>query len=237
MSWFLTIRLAEGLYCTTEPAVHDFWRANAFTVRGRDADLQVDFLCGFAPLRPALPRTGKPVVAVATHAHVDHVGGFHEFADRRGPAAEAAAFAAMTPQAVLQDWLREERDGPALARPPARGFRLADWAPRPAPLTALLAEGDVVDLGDRRFRALHLPGHSPGSLGLFDEAAGLLLTGDAIYDDGIIDDLPGSSVPDYLSTMERLSQLDFALALGGHGPPMTRARLRVIAEAYIRSRS
>ncbi len=237
MSWFLTEPLAAGLFRTTEPAVNDWYRANAYTVHGRDADLQVDFGCGFAPLRPALPLTGRPVIALATHAHVDHVGGFHEFSDRRGPAAEAGAFADMAPEATLQHWLREEVEGPAFDAPPSAGFRLADWRLVPAPLTQVLAEGDVIDLGDRRFRVLHLPGHSPGSLGLLDEAAGLLLSGDAIYDDTLVDDVPGASVPDYLVTMDRLRRLDLAQAHGGHGPAMTRARLREIAEDYMRTRS
>lgn len=235
MRWFAVEPLAPGLFRTTEPAVHPFYRANAYTIHGRDADLQVDFGCGLSPLRPALPLTGKPVVAVATHAHVDHVGGFHEFADRRGPAAEAAAFATMTEAATLQHWLRDEVDGPAFDRPPAPDFRLADWRLAPAPLAVALAEGDRIDLGDRRFTVLHLPGHSPGSLGLLDETAGLFLTGDAIYDDTLVDDVPGASIRDYLATMERLRHLDFAAAHGGHGPPMTRARLRGIAEGYLRA--
>ena len=63
---------------------------------------------------------------------------------------------------------------------------------QPAPLTMLLGEGDLVDLGDRRFRVLHLPGHSPDSIGLLDERDGLFFSGDAIYDDTLIDDLPDS---------------------------------------------
>ena len=43
---------------------------------------------------------------------------------------------------------------------------------------------DIIDLGDRRFRVVHLPGHSPDSIGLLDEHDGLFFSGDAIYDDG-----------------------------------------------------
>ena len=232
--WFASAPIAAGLTCLTEPAVHEFYRANIHCLRGSDADLVVDFGCGMAPLRPALRLGGKPVVAVATHAHVDHVGGLHEFEDRRGPAIEAAHFALMDEPGTLQTTLRDIPG--ALARPPVRGFDLAAWALTPAPLTQTLGEGDVIDLGNRRFAVLHLPGHSPGSLGLLDEGAGLLFTGDAIYDDGLVDDLPGSSIPDYLITMDRLRHLDCRLALGGHGPPFDRARLRVMAEAYLRQR-
>lgn len=233
-AWFERRRAASGVTCTTEPFVHSFYRANIYTVQGRDADLQVDFGVGVHPLRPALPLSDRPVIAVATHAHVDHVGGFREFADRAGPAAEAAAFATMDEAVTLQHWFRRQ-DG-ALAALPHPGFRLDDWRLAPAPLMRVLSEGDVIDLGDRRFTVLHLPGHSPGSMALFDEADGLFLSGDAIYDDDLVDDVPGASVPDYLATMERLRHLDIRLGLGGHGPPFDRARMVVIAEGYLCAR-
>jgi glyoxylase-like metal-dependent hydrolase (beta-lactamase superfamily II) len=97
----------------------------------------------------------------------------------------------------------------------------------------MLAEGDRIDLGDRVFTVLHLPGHSPGGIGLLDEADGLFLSGDAIYDDDILDDLPGASIPDYVATMERLRHLDCRLIIGGHGPEMSRARMVAVAEAYL----
>jgi glyoxylase-like metal-dependent hydrolase (beta-lactamase superfamily II) len=40
----------------------------------------------------------------------------------------------------------------------------------------------VIDTGDRHFEVLHLPGHSPGSIGLWEERSGTLFSGDAIYD-------------------------------------------------------
>lgn len=234
--WFLTQEIAPGVHLTVEPAVHDFFRANLYTVPGRDRDLQVDFGVGVAPLAATLPLTGRPVLAVATHAHVDHVGGFHEFATRAGHAAEAATFVTMDEPGTLASWFGKDRAGPSLAHLPAPGFRLADWTLRPAPLTETLSEGDVIDLGDRRLTVLHLPGHSPGSIGLLDEVAGLLIAGDAIYPGGLVDDTPGADIPAYLATMDRLRRLDCARVLGGHGDPMTRPQMQAIAEGYLRAR-
>lgn len=235
--WFVSQEIEPGLWRTTEPAVNALFSASSYTLVGRDADLQVDFGCGIAPLATALPLTsGKPVIAVATHAHVDHVGGFHEFSDRRGHAAEACAFATMAAQATFQDWFRENRAGPSLSALPHPGFSLADWALCPAPLTTALAEGDQIDLGDRRLTVLHLPGHSPGCIGLFDAHGGLFLSGDAIYDDGLLDDIPGASVSDYLVTMRRLADFDCRIAHGGHGPPFDGPRMRAIAKGYLARR-
>ena len=232
--WFHTRPLAPGVFVTLEPAVASMFRAAMVTVHGRDRDLQFDFGCGVVPLRPELPLSAKPVVAVASHAHVDHIGGFHEFADRLGHASEAAGFAGLP---GFETFAAEFRDWPEVASPPPPGWTIADWHLRPAPLTGVLGEGDRVDLGDRRFTVLHLPGHSPGGIGLLDEADGLFLSGDAIYDDEILDDLPGASIPDYVATMERLRHLDCHLVIGGHGPEMTRARMVDIAEDYLRRRA
>src|SRR5690606_15480213 len=83
----------------------------------------------------------------------------------------------------------------------------ASYAIAPAPPTRILEEGDIVDLGDRHFEVLHLPGHSPGSIGLWEAATGILFSGDAVYDGELLDDNADSSIPDYLRTMERLRAL------------------------------
>ncbi len=232
--WYATKELEPGVFVTLEPSVDPMFRAAMVTVIGRDRDLQLDFGTGLLPLRPALPLSGKPVVAVASHAHVDHIGGLHEFAERLGHPAEAAAFGG---QPGVETFADEFRAWPEVVTAlPSPGWTIADWSLRPAPLTATLAEGDRIDLGDRQFTVLHLPGHSPGGIGLLDDRNGLFLTGDAIYDDEILDDLEGASIPDYLHTMDRLSGISCRLAIGGHGPEMTQARMHAIADDYLRRR-
>ena len=234
MGWFETRELESGVFVTLEPAVDLMFRASIVTVLGRDRDLQLDFGCGVLPLRPELPLSGKPVVAVASHAHVDHIGGLHEFSERLGHAAETVGFAGQPGfETFADEFLGWPDVVTALPRP---GWRIKDWHLPPAPLTGTLDDGDRIDLGDRQFTVLHLPGHSPGGIGLLDERDGLFLTGDAIYDDELLDDLPGASIPDYLCTMDRLRQIDFRLAIGGHGPEMTLPRLKAIAGDYLRRR-
>ena len=84
--WHMTSQLEDGITRFTEPHVDPMLESNAWLVRGRDADLLVDTLNGIGPLRPVVSELseGRPVVAVVTHGHFDHVGGLHEFDDRRG---------------------------------------------------------------------------------------------------------------------------------------------------------
>jgi glyoxylase-like metal-dependent hydrolase (beta-lactamase superfamily II) len=231
-SWYARGRVEAGLTLVTEPAVHDYFRANVFVLVGRDRDLVVDTGMGLVPLSPVLGLTqGKPVIAVATHIHLDHVGGLHEFADRAGPAVSADGFATMPDALTYADMYRGFPG--AAERAPFAGWTSRDYGLAPAPLGRALAAGDVVDLGDRRFTVLALPGHSPDSIGLLDEADGLFFSGDAVYPGGLIDDLPDSDRKAYRATMRLILSLPIRLACGGHGEVMHPAMVRTIAEDYL----
>ena len=50
-------------------------------------------------------------------------------------------------------------------------------------VTRRLSDGDMLDLGDRKFRVVHLPGHSPGSINLLDVGSDRsLFSGDVVYE-------------------------------------------------------
>jgi glyoxylase-like metal-dependent hydrolase (beta-lactamase superfamily II) len=229
--WFRIEKLGRGVTRFTEPHVNEFYRANLYRIAGRDFDIQLDFGVGVASLAAVSPADGHPVLAIASHAHVDHIGSFHDYARRAGHRLEADVFARLDDAGTVESWFRAEAD--PVARAPVPGWSLADYRLMPAPLTEHLDEGDVIDTGDRRFRILHLPGHSPGSIGLLDEHNGEFFSADAIYDDELVDDVPTADIPAYLATMQRLSELDIAIGHGGHGPDFDMRRMHEIARAYI----
>ncbi len=233
VAWFSKSVVDKDLTMLTEPFVHGYVRANIWHLMGRDANLLVDTGMGIRPLAPEIDTpAGKPLIVVATHIHLDHVGSLHEFALRAGPRHSAAQFETMD-DAVTYAYMFHDLEG-AVSQLPAPGWRAMDYRIPPAPLTRTLDEGDVVDLGDRQFRVLHLPGHSPDSIALFDERDGLFFSGDAIYDDGLIDDLPDSDRGAYRATMRRLLDLPVRSGHGGHGPAFDGPRMREIATAYLR---
>ncbi|MEQ1950230.1 MBL fold metallo-hydrolase [Mesorhizobium yinganensis] len=233
-SWFEFRPISPGVTLITEPFVHPFFRANLYRIEGRDFDIQIDFGVGISSLSKGMPIMGKPVLAIATHAHVDHVGSFHEFERRAGHEAEAEFFRTMTDEGTLASWFASQ-DEP-IARLPHDGYSLNDYSLLPAPLTQLLGDGDTVDTGDRRFKILHLPGHSPGSIALLDERNGEFFSGDAIYDDELVDDIPGADISAYVETMHRLAELDIDVGHGGHGPSFDGGRMHAIALSYLQSK-
>ena len=84
---------------------------------------------------------------------------------------------------------------------------------------------------------LHLPGHSPGSIGLWEAATGVLFSGDALYDGPLLDELDGSDIDDYCATMRRLRELPVRVVHGGHEPSFDGARLVELCDAYLARRA
>jgi glyoxylase-like metal-dependent hydrolase (beta-lactamase superfamily II) len=228
--WFRKRKLTETLTAYDEPFVDAWFNANIYHLVGRDRDLIVDTGMGLARLSQALELTpGKPVLAAVTH--LDHVGSLHEFAERAGPDYSARSFETMDDGKTYADQFR------ALSRPvlesPDDDWNVAAYRLQPVKLTRRLFEGDVIDLGDRQFTVLHLPGHSPDSIGFYDEADGTFFSGDAIYDGELIDYLPDSDPQAYRDSMARILELQVSTVCPGHDDPFGEERMQEIARAYL----
>jgi glyoxylase-like metal-dependent hydrolase (beta-lactamase superfamily II) len=244
--WFRRETFPNGVTLLSEPYVDPFARCNIWHVRGRNRDLVIDTGLGLRSLRDAaVDLLGRPVTAVLTHSHFDHVGGAYEFETRVAHASEVdelkdpRGFRGLTAEALGSDVVevlnRAGYSVPAtlLTALPYRDFALHEYEVKSAPLSATVAEGDVIDLGDRAFEILHLPGHSPGSIALWEPKTGVLFSGDAVYDGPLLHDLPGSSVEDYIVTLRRLLTLEVDTVHAGHDPSFGRERLHQIASAYL----
>lgn len=235
--WFATRKLDDSLYCINEVHYWEWNRANIWLIKGRDCDLLVDTGLGVASLREHIASlVNKPLLAVASHIHFDHAGGIHEFDDVAIHAAEAIALrqgdaytALCTPE---QGWVLDEH----FEQLPYAGFEAAQYSFRAAQPTRILQEGDIIDLGDRAFEVLHLPGHSAGCIALYDAKSGELFSGDVIYDGDLLDDLPGSDIPAYLATYERLQRLRVEAVYPGHYQIFGRDRYQQLLADYLASK-
>lgn len=248
-AWYQATRIDDRTTLIIEPHVHVLEQANLWLVEGRDRDMILDTGMGIVPFAPFLDTLrsdpAKPIICVSSHTHIDHIGAVHEFDTRLVHPAEAAEMAAPSglhslfrrdmPETLLQTFLD--------AGYPPIGELLIDALPHPgydpesyrlhgAPATGLLNEGDTVDLGDITFEVWHLPGHSPGGIGLFDRTSGTLFAADAIYDGPLIYQGPGMSVPAYRETFAKLRALPVTLIHGGHDPSFTRDRMMQIIADY-----
>ena len=83
-----------------------------------------------------------------------------------------------------------------------------------------LSEGDAIEIGDYLFRCIETPGHSPGHMCLYEANKKVLISGDHI----LFDITPNitfwlgmeNSLKEYLSSLEKVYDLDVDLVLPGH---------------------
>jgi glyoxylase-like metal-dependent hydrolase (beta-lactamase superfamily II) len=248
--WFERRQIDDQITLLWEPHVTPLMRCNIWHVRGTDRDLIVDTGMGVASLVDELQDVlDKPVTAVATHSHGDHVGGHHEFDEVLVHPAEAEAmlYPGLTSLDPIEAWGMEAIEGlrkagyvwddPQFVTALPAGVAFEGFVQQPPQVTRLIDESDIIDIGGRQFEVFHLPGHSPGSIGLWEADTGTLFSGDAIYDGPLLDELDHSDIADYCVTMERLLELPVTVVHAGHDPSFGRDRLRQIASDYLARRS
>ncbi|MEM7120733.1 MAG: MBL fold metallo-hydrolase [Pseudomonadota bacterium] len=226
-SWFETESVSDDLTLIYEPHVVAFTRCNIWHVRGRDQDLLVDSGLGVVSLRQQIPLvTERSLSAVATHFHFDHIGGMHEFESRLIHAEEAKLLADPSADNVFAG-------DSIFSQLPPGPFRSTEYKVRSAPATRTVGDGDIIDLGDRHFEVIHTPGHSPGSISLWEESTGILFSGDTIYDGPLFDGDYVGQRSDYVASLERLIALPVSVVHGGHFASFGRQRFRDLIETWL----
>lgn len=248
--WFERKVIDDQITLLWEPHVIPLMRCNIWHVRGRDRDLMVDTGMGVVSLKDATKDLiDKPVTVAATHAHIDHVGSHHEFDECLVHRLEADALRAgrtdasmyldsPTLTAELTRAGYECSPGECLVTAlPHEGYDLGAYTLKGSGVHRAVDEGDIVDLGDRQFEVLHIPGHSPGSIGLWEAATGILFSGDCIYDGPLLDGFSDSNIDDYIASMTRLRDLPVTAVHAGHDPSFGRDRLIELVDGYLASRT
>jgi glyoxylase-like metal-dependent hydrolase (beta-lactamase superfamily II) len=167
-----------------------------------------------------------------THGHDDHTGSAAALAERTGarilgPSADAPVIEGVraAPVPNLRDWEVPLYEQSRQHVPPAP----------PVGIDVRVDDGETLDW-EHPARIIAAPGHTPGSVAVFFEAAGVLVAGDAIasHDKGPMVGVFNADVPQAVATFRRLAALDVDVACFGHGAPVVGdagARLRQVAAA------
>ena len=202
---FIVDDRGNGIYEITSPPM----RFKEYLVVGREKALLIDTGFGLGSLKRVVDGlTDKPLIVINTHGHPDHVGGNAEFGTALLRAEDMELYGS---KGSFECRLEE-----------AGHWGIADAAEKlqttpPAP--TLLDSGTVLDLGGRLLLVLHTPGHTMGSVCVFDEESGALFTGDNTNEHGVsLGEDSSSTVEIYLKSLERIRTLGATVLYTGHMP-------------------
>ncbi len=190
-----------GIYAILEPGHIE--EVISYLIIGIEAIL-VDTGLGVGNIKSIVNQyTNLPIQVVNTHSHWDHIGGNHLFEEIAIHEAEAEKIK----QGVIGEFLITQMREENLSRPLPTGFRLKDYHILSSNPTRLLKDGNSINIGEYELRVLHLPGHSPGSICLWNNDLGHLFTGDVIYPGPLYAHIPGSNLQEYIKSIKRFEKI------------------------------
>jgi hydroxyacylglutathione hydrolase len=166
---------------------------------------------------------------IMTHTHLDHIGSLKEIMGQV-PHAELWVHEA---EAVP---LEQGDDRVVYGMDMFRTMCMSQYNLEPGAfkfdVTRRLKGGETLEIGGLSWEVLHIPGHSAGSIALYQPERKVLIPGDTVYADSAIGrfDLHGADGPTLGRSLMRLAELEVNVLLPGHNRIMTKVRPGYIRE-------
>lgn len=156
-----------------------------------------------------IDRNGLTVTHVInTHLHIDHAIG-----DAKASRLFSAPILAHKDDEFLGKLLKEQ----------AASFGINERVDEMS-VTSYLEDGEKIRIGDGELEVIHVPGHSPGSIALYDKADGFVIAGDALFAGSVgRADLPGGDMKTLIDAIKNrlLTLPPETTVFPGHGPATT----------------
>ena len=217
------VKGVDNVYSILEPG-HDEYVRSHLVIGSKKAAL-IDTGWGIDNIRNVVERlTDLPITVILTHSHWDHIGGAHLFDDGKteiyvhGDELEQVRKGYLKTHKKLEEAMRDKHFG----RPGPPWFKGTEFRIPGVKSVLGLSGGEVFDLGGRKLKIVHTPGHTPGSISILDEINRLLFTGDTFYwgplyiADDMYEGADRDPLNDYLDTSRTLAKLDVKRVFPGH---------------------
>jgi glyoxylase-like metal-dependent hydrolase (beta-lactamase superfamily II) len=165
---------------------------------------------------------------IMTHTHVDHISCFHEIRE----AIPAIELWVHTSEA---DLLEEGDERGVYGMDAFRNMCRVQYDLKDGffkiKVDRKLNDGDLLEAGGMSWEIIHIPGHSSGSIALYNKEIKALIPGDVVYADYAIGrfDLYGADPGQHMESLNRLAELEVDILLPGHNRIMTE-----VPKGYIR---
>ena len=208
--WFTIDQVDENTYIISE---YQHWEeTHCYLLIGSDRALLIDTGLGICNICEQVRKlTDKPVTAVATHIHWDHIGGHKYFSNFYAHEAELDWLNGKfpLPVQVVKDMLTDRCELP-------EDFDISKYEIFQGKPSRVLKDGDTIDLGGRMIQAFHTPGHSPGHLCFWEAEKGYLFGGDLVYKGSLFANYPSTDPQSYLNSLEKIAALPAKRIFPGH---------------------
>lgn len=199
--WFSIDKADEKTYIISE---YRHWEeTHCYLLIGDDKCLLIDTGLGICNIHDEIVKlTDKPVAAVATHIHWDHIGGHKYFPEFYAHGEELSWLNGEFPLSAetVKGMVIDRCDLP-------EGFDVSTYSMFQGKPTRILKDGDLIDIGGRIIEVLHTPGHSPGHMCFWEKERGYLFTGDLVYKGTLFAYYPSTDPAAYLNSLEKIAAL------------------------------
>lgn len=199
--WFTIDEIDKDTYIISE---YRHWEeSHAYLLNGSESSLLIDTGLGIMNIYDEVVKlTDKPIIAVATHVHWDHIGGHEYFKEFYVHENEVNWLAGEFPLTMEQvkEFVVEDCDLPD-------GFDIDKYRFFQGTATRVLKDDDIIDIGGRSIQVMHTPGHSPGHMCFYEKNREYLFTGDLVYKGTLFAYFPSTDPNAYLASIERLASL------------------------------
>ncbi len=208
--WFTIDRIDDTTYIISE---YRHWEeTHCYLLIGSAYSLLIDTGLGICNIYEEVSGlTDKPIIAVATHVHWDHIGGHKYFPEFYAQVQELDWLNGKFPLTLdtIREMVVDRCDLPD-------GFDVGNYTLFQGVPSKVLTDHDIIDIGGREIKALHTPGHSPGHLCFWEKDRGYLFTGDLVYKDILLAYYPSTDPEAYLVSLERIAALPVKKVFPAH---------------------
>lgn len=208
--WFTIDQIDKNTYIISE---YRHWEeTHSYLLNGEKYSLLIDTGLGIENIHEQVAKlTNKPVIAVATHIHWDHIGGHKYFPYFYAHEDEINWLNGEFPLTMeqIKDFVVKDCDLP-------EGFDVDNYEFFQGTPTKVLKDKDIIDIGERKIQVLHTPGHSPGHMCFYEEDRGYLFTGDLVYIGTLFAYYPSTDPVAYLASIKRIAALPLKKVFPAH---------------------
>ena len=209
-TWFTIDEIDKETFIISE---YRHWEeTHCYLLNGTEYSLLIDTGLGICNIHEeVLKLTDKPIIAIATHIHWDHVGGHKYFPEFYAHSDELNWLNGEFPLTMdqIKNMVVDRCDLP-------EDYDINKYEFFQGCPTRVLKDKDKIDIGERCIQVLHTPGHSPGHMCFWEEGCGYLFTGDLVYKDTLFAYYPSTDPVAYLNSLERISSLPVARVFPAH---------------------